>query len=246
MKDGKSRVTTSLGGLFRRKLSSKRSAVPQDRAGESATKSNGDRATLLGSALGLDVVSFESMYTLGDKLNSGSFGSVWSGKHNISSLEFAVKVIDRSRLREKDSEAVYREVSILKSLSGLVSTAAPSNGENGKGAGDGSDGIINLVDFFEKPSTFHIVLELARGGDVFDRLTKRTVYTEAHAQDLARRLLKSINHIHSHGIVHRDLKPENLLLVDEVNDTNIKLGDFGCESAMRWLCFYYCVDALID
>ena len=102
------------------------------------------------------------------------------------------------------------------------------------------------MDFFEKPSTFHIVLELARGGDVFDRLTKRTVYTEAHAQDLARRLLKSINHIHSHGIVHRDLKPENLLLVDEVNDTNIKLGDFGCESAMRWPCFYNCVDALID
>jgi len=177
-------------------------------AANSATSSGNSRTTSMEAILGLEI-GFENLYTLDRKLNSGSFASVWVGIHKISSAEFAVKVVDRKRLKPKDDAAVYREVSILKSLSGSY------------------DGIINLIDFFEEPQTFHLILELARGGDVFDRLSKRTVYTEKHARDLARRMLEAVQYIHSYGIVHRDLKPENLLLVDDINDSNIKLGDFG-------------------
>mmetsp|Transcript_34634 Transcript_34634/g.69966 ORF Transcript_34634/g.69966 Transcript_34634/m.69966 type:complete len:781 (-) Transcript_34634:3058-5400(-) len=173
------------------------------------TTSSNSRTTSLEAMLGLEI-GFANLYTLNQKLNSGSFASVWVCTHKITASQFAVKVIDRPKLKPKDDAAVYREVSILKSLSGSY-----------------DDGIINLIDFFETPVTFHLILELARGGDVFDRLSKRTVYTEKFARDLARRLLDAVRYIHSYGIVHRDLKPENLLLVDEINDTNIKLGDFG-------------------
>lgn len=64
-------------------------------------------------------------------------------------------------------------------------------------------------------------------GDVFDRLAKRKVYTEKHARDLARGMLKSIQFLHDRGIAHRDIKPENLLLMDEHSDTQLKLADFG-------------------
>ena len=53
-------------------------------------------------------------------------------------------------------------------------------------------GIIDLIDFFQSPKSFHIVMELAEGGDVFDRLAKRKVYTEEDARDLAKRMLESI------------------------------------------------------
>ena len=33
--------------------------------------------------------------------------------------------------------------------------------------------------------------------------------------------------MHQNNIVHRDIKPENLLLVDDSNELNIKLIDFG-------------------
>jgi len=48
-------------------------------------------------------------------------------------------------------------------------------------------------------------MELARGGDVFDRLAKRKMYTEKHARDLAKRMLESIAFLHSKGIAHRDI-----------------------------------------
>lgn len=89
------------------------------------------------------------------------------------------------------------------------------------------NGIINIIDFYPSPTKYHIVMELARGGDVFDRLAKRKVYTEKHARDLARRMLESIQFLHSRGIAHRDIKPENLLLMDVESDTQLKLADFG-------------------
>jgi len=73
----------------------------------------------------------------------------------------------------------------------------------------------------------YIVQELAKGGDVLDRLTKRETYTEHDVRELAFLLLKTMQTLHGRQIVHRDLKPENLLLKDELDDTQILLCDFG-------------------
>jgi len=155
--------------------------------------------------IGLD---FDALYTLSKRLRSGSFATVYICKHELSKDEFAVKVIDRTKLKPKDDEGVYREVHVLKSLQGYP-------------------GVINLIDFFEKPKVFHVILELARGGDVFDRLGRRTVYTEADARRLSKCLLESMAYIHSRYVTHRDIKPENLLLMEENDDSLIKIADFG-------------------
>ena len=72
-----------------------------------------------------------------------------------------------------------------------------------------------------------MVQMLARGGDVFDRLTARTKYSERDARDLAVTLVQTMYEIHKKTIVHRDLKPENLLLKEAENDTGILVADFG-------------------
>lgn len=112
------------------------------------------------------------------------------------------------KLSPKDDKAVYDEVNIMNDLK------HPS--------------IVNLVDFFTSEKTFHVVLELARGGDVFGRLSKRLTYKETDARTLARNLLSSVEFIHSKAYVHRDLKPENLLLKDLADDSNgLMVADFG-------------------
>jgi serine/threonine protein kinase len=134
-----------------------------------------------------------------------------------------------SKLSIKDDKSQLLEVAILRSLNpnSFNQTARESN-ENGHGESYVNDnGIINIVDFYPSPKTYHIVMELARGGDVFDRLAKRKVYTEKTARDLAFRMLSSIKFLHERGIAHRDIKPENLLLMDEESDTALKLADFG-------------------
>ena len=90
------------------------------------------------------------------------------------------------------------------------------------------NGIINLIDFYSTPKTYTLVMELAQGGDVFDRLVKRLSYTESCARCFAKNLLRTISFLHARGIAHRDIKPENLLLMDVNDDIHgVRLADFG-------------------
>ena len=160
--------------------------------------------------LGIEI-SFDHLYILEKKLRSGSFGTVWTTKHRLTNDEFAVKVIDRTKLKLKDDQAVHREVEVMRELTTSMSHEL----------------FIGLVDFFETPEKFYVVLELARGGDVFDRLAQRSVYTEQDARILGTNLVNAIATMHQLNFVHRDLKPENLLLVEKDNDSCIKVADFG-------------------
>lgn len=190
------------------------------------TLSMGLEDMLLGSQM--HPGKFDMFYSLGKKLQGGSYGTVFVGMHNLSEKEYAVKVVDRSRLSHHDDEAQLHEVEILRSLNPTNFQKHNNNNNNiTQQTAVKDNGIINIIDFYTSPTQYHIVLELARGGDVFDRLAKRKVYTEKHARDLARRMLQSIQFLHDRGIAHRDIKPENLLLMDEHSDTQLKLADFG-------------------
>eukprot|EP00581_Thalassiosira_minuscula_P012917 CAMPEP_0183719730 /NCGR_PEP_ID=MMETSP0737-20130205/12546_1 /TAXON_ID=385413 /ORGANISM="Thalassiosira miniscula, Strain CCMP1093" /LENGTH=712 /DNA_ID=CAMNT_0025949467 /DNA_START=136 /DNA_END=2274 /DNA_ORIENTATION=+ len=169
--------------------------------------------------------NFDIHYTLGKKLQGGSYGTVFVGVHRLSEREYAIKVVDRRKLSEHDDIAQLQEVDILRSLNPTSFKTPKCNKNHDEKQED--NGIINITDFYVSPEKYHIVMELARGGDVFDRLAKRKVYTEKHARDLARTMLESIQFLHERGIAHRDIKPENLLLMDEHNDVQLKLADFG-------------------
>jgi serine/threonine protein kinase len=72
----------------------------------------------------------------------------------------------------------------------------------------------------------HLVMQLCRGGELFDRIIKRRKFSEEQARATIRALLRAIEHLHEHGVVHRDLKPENILLCTPEDD-DIVLTDFG-------------------
>lgn len=87
--------------------------------------------------------------------------------------------------------------------------------------------IIRLYDFFVEPSTYYLVMERMRGGELFDRIVAKAYYNEKEARDTCKILLEAIEHCHRHKIAHRDLKPENLLLLSENDDSAVKIADFG-------------------
>jgi serine/threonine protein kinase len=151
---------------------------------------------------------FETDYRLEQKLRAGSYGTVYTTRHIKSHEEFAVKVIDRTKLKEKDDKATFREIGIMKDLVDV-------------------NNIVKLIDVYIVPECFYIVQVYARGGDVFDRLAKRVSYTEKDARDLGVILLQIMREMHQRKVVHRDMKPENLLLRSSTNDTSILLADFG-------------------
>ena len=152
---------------------------------------------------------FSSRYTMKTQFAKGSYGTVWIA-HPVDdpTKEYAVKVIDRNALKEKDKESVLREVQVLKELQELPH-------------------VIPLVEFVEEPQNLYMVQFFAQGGDLFRRLTQRKQYTEKDARDIAIILFQTLDDMHSkHKIVHRDLKPENLLLEDIITE-KIYFADFG-------------------
>lgn len=88
----------------------------------------------------------------------------------------------------------------------------------------------NIIKFHETYIDYryvHIVMELAEGGELFEKIVEMHKFTEAQAASLMRKILSSVKHLHEHGICHRDLKPENFLFSDKGPDAEIKLIDFG-------------------
>ena len=66
----------------------------------------------------------------------------------------------------------------------------------------------------ESKCTIFLVMELANGGELFDRIKIDCGAREETAKYFFQQLLLGVKHCHSQGVCHRDLKPENLLLQD--------------------------------
>ncbi|KAG5178841.1 hypothetical protein JKP88DRAFT_350214 [Tribonema minus] len=91
--------------------------------------------------------------------------------------------------------------------------------------------ILGLKDALElvqdTKATVFLVLELARGGELFDRIKIDCGAEEHTARGYFRQLLGGVRHCHDRGVCHRDLKPENLLLADNSEHPVLKIADFG-------------------
>jgi len=158
---------------------------------------------------------FHKSYVLEPRseLGTGAFSKVVKATKKTADgsagVAVAVKCISRttSELKQEDVESLHEEVEVLRSID--------------------HPNVIKLYDFFEEKKMFYMVIELMEGGELFERIVKKTFYNEKEARDLIRILLDALAYLHHAGIVHRDLKPENLLLKSPYNDFDIKLADFG-------------------
>ncbi len=85
----------------------------------------------------------------------------------------------------------------------------------------------NIIAFYgviTNDDAIYILLEYAKGGELFDDIVSKGRLEEAEAALMFTEMASSIGYIHSKMIVHRDIKPENFLLD---KGRHIKLSDFG-------------------
>jgi serine/threonine protein kinase len=79
---------------------------------------------------------------------------------------------------------------------------------------------------------WHMVMERAVHGELFDRIEPDVGFPENVAQRYFAQLLAAVSHMHSEGIAHRDLKPENILLGGD-GWSALKLADFGMATVYK-------------
>jgi len=93
----------------------------------------------------------------------------------------------------------------------------------------GHPNISGLRDMYEDSHFFYVILDLARGGELFDHLIKDGSYSEKDASRLISEILSALAFLHNIGVTHADLKPENILLCDSRRGgETVKIIDFGC------------------
>uniref|UniRef100_M4B869 non-specific serine/threonine protein kinase n=1 Tax=Hyaloperonospora arabidopsidis (strain Emoy2) TaxID=559515 RepID=M4B869_HYAAE len=94
------------------------------------------------------------------------------------------------------------------------------------------DEALELVQ--DSKCTTFLVLELAGGGELFDRIKLDSGTDEESARMYFRQLISGVASCHHSGICHRDLKPENLLLADNEEFSTLKIADFGLSAIFAY------------
>jgi serine/threonine protein kinase len=167
-------------------------------------------------------------YELISILGHGGFGITYYARDTTLGREVAVKeylptslalrengttVVPRSTQLAEDfiwgRERFLEEARILATLEGVPS-------------------IVRVYDFLEANGTAYMVMGLARGETLEQRLKRDKQLPAAIIERLFERLLGGLEEVHKAGFLHRDVKPANIILDPKDNPTLI---DFGASRA---------------
>ena len=141
------------------------------------------------------------------ELGSGAYGRVYLVRHNETKEEYALKVIEKKKLRNmyENFDIIYNEIKIQSKLE--------------------HPNIIKLYSMDETDNEINIIMEYAKNGNLYQLITRnKTGFSEKIAFQYFIQVVNAVYFLHENQIIHRDIKPENLLIGE--NNT-IKLCDFG-------------------
>ncbi|XP_074485526.1 serine/threonine-protein kinase DCLK2 isoform X1 [Sebastes fasciatus] len=159
-------------------------------------------------------------YNIGKVIGDGNFAVVKECVERSTGKEFALKIIDKAKCSGKE-HLIENEVAVLRKVK--------------------HPNIIMLIEEVDTPSELYLVMELVKGGDLFDAITSSAKYTERDAGVMVYNLAGALKYLHSTNIVHRDIKPENLLVFEYPDGTkSLKLGDFGLATVVEGPLYTVC------
>eukprot|EP00536_Pseudo-nitzschia_multiseries_P004245 jgi/Psemu1/237469/estExt_Genewise1.C_700006 len=138
-------------------------------------------------------------------LGRGGFGSVTACKKGTSGKLYAMKVMNKRRIKVKKSES-----SALNERKALAAVESPF--------------VVNLKYSFQSSEDIFLVLDLMTGGDLSYHLQQKGSFQLRECRYYAARIMLGLQALHDKGYVYRDLKPENLLLAE---DGRVKITDLG-------------------
>jgi CRP-like cAMP-binding protein len=159
------------------------------------------------------------------KLGRGGYSAVKLVRHKESQAPYALKVMNKAHLREKDQMAnVISEREVLRLL-------------------NGHPFIMRLAGAMCDDENEYFVLELCLGGELFAYLHGDSAdcaddaISVSDTRFFSACVAEAIGHMHSKNVAYRDLKPENLL-IDETG--YIKIIDMGFAKVLTGRTFTIC------
>ena len=143
-------------------------------------------------------------YILKQDIGEGNFGKVKLAKLKSTKEKFAIKILDKEKLKTQTKSTLFNEIEIISKL----------NHKN----------VIHVEKILEDAKNYYIIMEYCEKGELFDYIVNKERLNPAEASLFFYQLINGVEYIHKKGFAHRDLKPENLLLTKE---KILKIIDFG-------------------
>lgn len=146
-------------------------------------------------------------YDIKALIGTGTYSRVVRVEHRSTRQPYAIKMVEK----KKDGKQFWDvELTILRRVR--------------------HTNIIQLLEVYDGKDRIYMIMELATGGELFDRIVTRGNFTERDATQVLHMVLDAMRYLHGLGITHRDLKPENLLYYHPGNESKIMITDFGLAS----------------
>ncbi|KAJ9461416.1 CBL-interacting serine/threonine-protein kinase 11 [Diplonema papillatum] len=153
-------------------------------------------------------------YTIVTLLGEGAFGRVFMCTHNHSRVPYAVKMINKKKLSDRERTLKKSGLPVIDAREEVEILRALKPHPN----------IIRLIGTMESEGELMILMEYLRGGQIFPSVYPAQPLRVPLLQKYTVGIANGLKHLHDHKIAHRDIKPENILL-DAYG--NVKLTDFG-------------------
>ena len=145
-----------------------------------------------------------SNYIFKKDIGEGNFGKVKLGIFKPTGEEFAIKILNKNKIKIKMKNSIFKENEIITRFNHI--------------------NVVYVFHILEDKENFYIIMEYCKHGELFDYIVKKEKLSEEESAIFFYQLINGIEYIHSKGISHRDLKPENLLLAE---NKILKIIDFG-------------------
>ena len=154
----------------------------------------------------------EDLYEFKEKLGEGHFGVVKRCIDKRSGKEYAVKIMTKNKIRDKDLKFLIQERNYLLLIK--------------------HPNIVSLIQDFEDETSIYLVMEYFKGGDLSKYMKKiRENQKEKNLERIGAKIIRiiaqGVEYLNQFGIVHRDLKPENIVFGIEDDIKSIKIIDLG-------------------
>ncbi len=149
-------------------------------------------------------------YEIRSQLGVGGMGEVYRARDSRLNLDFAIKVLLDSCLRDPERMARFeREAQVLASLNhpNIASIY----------------GLEEAIGDLGQANRVGLVMELVDGPTLAERLRTGPI-TLDEAVSIAKQIIDALEVAHERGIIHRDLKPANVKVTP---DGVVKVLDFG-------------------
>ena len=156
-------------------------------------------------------LKIENLFEIKEKIGEGHFGMVKKCIEKNSGKEYAVKIMNKNKIKENDLNFLIQERNYMC----LVK----------------HPNIVSLVRDFEDEKCIYFVMEYFKGGDLAKYLINAKKTNEKNLEKIAAKIIKiiaqGVQYLNQFGIVHRDLKPENIVFEREEDIKSIKIIDLG-------------------